>query len=63
MSPVEPYVDQVCERILRDRGHVVDVAPSLPEPELLGRIGAYDAVIVRSATKVATKLIEIYLIA
>jgi phosphoglycerate dehydrogenase-like enzyme len=46
------HIGQVCERILRERGHIVDVAPSLPEPELLKRIGTYDAVVVRSATKV-----------
>lgn len=35
----------------------VDVVPTLPPVELLERIGAYDAVIVRSATKVTTEVI------
>lgn len=36
----------------------VDFAPGLAEAELLGRIGYYDAVIVRSATKIRGKVLE-----
>jgi D-3-phosphoglycerate dehydrogenase / 2-oxoglutarate reductase len=36
----------------------VDVLPTTPEPELLGRIGDYDAIVGRSATKITEKLLQ-----
>ncbi len=36
----------------------VDVVPTLPEPELLARIGEYDAIIGRSATRISEPLLR-----
>ncbi|UCH74750.1 MAG: phosphoglycerate dehydrogenase [Rhodospirillales bacterium] len=44
--------------IFRERGIEVDVETGLSEAELLNRIGAYDGLAVRSATKVTAKLVE-----
>lgn len=41
-----------CVDIFKSRGHQVEVAPTRPEAELVQAIGDYDALIVRSATKV-----------
>ncbi len=43
---------------LRAEGHEVDVEVSLSRDELLARIGDYDALIVRSATKADAELLE-----
>ncbi len=45
-------------RILADAGLEVDVKVGLPPAELEGIIGGYDALAVRSATKVTAKLLE-----
>ena len=45
-------------RILRDAGLEVDVKVGLPPAELEAIIGGYDALAVRSATKVGAKLLE-----
>ncbi|MDE3173936.1 MAG: phosphoglycerate dehydrogenase [Gemmatimonadota bacterium] len=36
----------------------VDVVPTTPEPELLARIGGYDAIVGRSATRITEKLLQ-----
>jgi hypothetical protein len=36
----------------------VDVVPTLPVPELLERIGDYDAIVGRSATRISRELLE-----
>jgi D-3-phosphoglycerate dehydrogenase len=43
---------------LRKQGLEVDVTPTLPEAELRARIGEYEGLIVRSATKVTRPVIE-----
>jgi D-3-phosphoglycerate dehydrogenase len=45
-------IDATCVDIFKSRGHTVDVSPTRPEAELIKVIGDYDALIVRSATKV-----------
>jgi (S)-sulfolactate dehydrogenase len=45
-------------RILRDAGLEVDVKVGLPPAELEAIVGGYDALAVRSATKVTAKLLE-----
>lgn len=52
--------DEISEKgvsILKNSGHQVDVRPGLKEDELVKIIGAYDALIVRSAAKVTRKII------
>jgi D-3-phosphoglycerate dehydrogenase len=44
--------------VFRARGIEVDVRPGLPPAELRGVIGGYDALVVRSATKVTRELLE-----
>ena len=36
----------------------VDVLPTLPEQELLARIGDYDAIVVRSATRISEPVLR-----
>jgi D-3-phosphoglycerate dehydrogenase len=43
---------------MRDAGLEVDVETGLSEDELVGVIGAYDALVVRSATKATRRIIE-----
>lgn len=43
---------------LRKHGLEVDVVPTLPEPELAKRIGDYEGLVVRSATKVTRAIIQ-----
>jgi D-3-phosphoglycerate dehydrogenase len=53
--------DEISERgvsILKNSGHAVDIRTGLKEEELVGIIGGYDALIVRSAAKVTRKIIE-----
>ena len=45
-------LDAVGVDALRKHGLEVDVAATLPEPALVARIGEYEGLIVRSATKV-----------
>ena len=44
--------------VLRDKGYEVDVKLKMPPEELIATIPAYDALIVRSATKVTREVIE-----
>ena len=44
-------------KILTDAGHQVDLLTLKPE-ELLSKIGGYDCIVVRSATKVTKEVIE-----
>ena len=44
--------------VLRDKGYEVDVKLKMPPEELIAAIPAYDALIVRSATKVTREVIE-----
>jgi phosphoglycerate dehydrogenase-like enzyme len=43
---------QSCVSIFKERGHSVDVQKTLSEAELQATIGQYDALVIRSATKV-----------
>jgi D-3-phosphoglycerate dehydrogenase / 2-oxoglutarate reductase len=45
-------------KIMEDKGLTVDVKTGLPEDEIVKIIGEYDAMIVRSATKVTAKIID-----
>ncbi len=54
-------MDNVSElglQVLRDQNFEIDVKSKLSEDELIAIIGEYDAMIVRSATKVTAKIIE-----
>lgn len=51
-------IDDVCMQIFKERGHQVDVRKSMPEEELCAVIGDYDAMVIRSATKVTPKVIQ-----
>lgn len=51
-------VDPICGEVFRNRGMVADQPGKLTEEELLDRIGEYDGMVVRSATKVTDKLLE-----
>lgn len=55
---VSDDLSQEAVRILRDAGLEVDVRVGLPAAELEGIIGGYDALAVRSATKVSASLLE-----
>lgn len=48
----------VCEKILREAGHSVDVKTDLSPEELRNTIGDYHGLIVRSATKVTVDIIH-----
>jgi len=53
--------DEISEKgveVLRNAGHEVDVKTKQKEDELVSIIGGYDAMVVRSATKVTRKIIE-----
>lgn len=52
----DPIAEDGVER-LRTAGHV-DVATGLPREELIARIGEYDALVVRSETKVTAEVFE-----
>ncbi len=47
-----------CAKILKNAGHEVDEMPGISPDELKSKIGNYQALIVRSATKVTAKVIE-----
>ncbi len=51
-------VDAVCEKVFRERGFEAVNAPKLKGEELVSEIGKYDAIVVRSATKVTRDLIK-----
>ncbi len=51
-------VDPKAEAILSDAGMDVDVMPTMDEESLASFVGGYDALIVRSATKVTGKVLE-----
>ena len=50
-------VEQVCADILSHEGFEVHTKPTVPEGQLKNEIGAYDALIVRSATQVTGSVI------
>ncbi len=51
-------VDAVCGKIFKQRGFEVTEAPKMPVEELESVISDYDAMVVRSATKVTADLLE-----
>lgn len=51
-------VDPICGEIFKERGIEADQPGKLTEEELFGRIGEYDGMVVRSATKVTPELLE-----
>jgi D-3-phosphoglycerate dehydrogenase / 2-oxoglutarate reductase len=51
-------VDPLCINIFKSRGHDVELVPTMPESELLKVIGNYDGLVVRSATKVTSKVLQ-----
>lgn len=51
-------VDAICGEILKNRGFTVTETPAMPEEELQDIIGDYDAMVVRSATKVTPKILS-----
>ncbi|TVQ74839.1 MAG: phosphoglycerate dehydrogenase [Balneolaceae bacterium] len=51
-------VDAICGEILSNRGFEVTEAAGLTEDELMDTIGEYDAMVVRSATRVTPKLLS-----
>ncbi|MFN3270532.1 MAG: phosphoglycerate dehydrogenase, partial [Candidatus Kapaibacteriota bacterium] len=50
-------IDKKGEEILRNAGHTLTIQKLNPE-ELIAQIGEYDAIIVRSATKVTKDVID-----
>jgi len=48
----------VCINIFKQRGHDVDFKKTMPESELVKIVGEYDALVVRSATKVTPTIIQ-----
>ena len=53
----DPLSDEGLD-ILNKSGFPVDVKPGLTEDELCGIIGDYDCLIIRSGTKVTSKVID-----
>ena len=51
-------IEQVCTDILQKEGIQVDAKPGLPPDEIKKIIGGYDALIVRSGTKVTADIID-----
>jgi len=51
-------IDELCIQIFEERGHRVDVSPSLSEGDLCKIIGRYDGLVVRSATKVTPAVLK-----
>lgn len=51
-------VDPVCINIFKSRGHDVDLLPTMNENDLLNIINNYDCLVVRSATKVTSKILK-----
>ena len=50
-------IDEAGKKILEEAGHTVDTN-KIPQQELAARLPAYDALIVRSATKVRAELMD-----
>lgn len=50
-------VDPVCAEVFKKRGIEADQPGKLTEEELFARIGEYDGMVVRSATKVTAELL------
>jgi len=55
---VTDHLQDIGVDALRREGLVVDAVPPLPEDQLCERIGGYEGLIVRSATKVTARVIE-----
>ena len=51
-------VDPVLPKILRENGMVVDYEPDITPERLLGNVGKYDTVIVRSRTTISARIIQ-----
>jgi D-3-phosphoglycerate dehydrogenase / 2-oxoglutarate reductase len=51
-------VDPLCLNIFQSRGHEVELVPTMSESELVKVIGNYDGLVVRSATKVTSKVLH-----
>ena len=51
-------VDPVLPKILRENGMVVDYEPDITPERLLGNVGKYDTVIVRSRTAISARIIQ-----
>ena len=51
-------VDPICGEVFKSRGIEADQPGKLTEEELFARIGEYDGMVVRSATKVTSELLE-----
>lgn len=50
--------DSICEKILKERGLEAVYKPGLPLPELKKEIASCDAVIVRSATRITSEVVD-----
>jgi D-3-phosphoglycerate dehydrogenase / 2-oxoglutarate reductase len=50
-------VDPLCISIFKSRGHEIDLIPTLSEEELIKIIPSYDGLVIRSATKVTSKIL------
>ena len=55
---ISDNLDPIGEKILKDAGLEVDINTGLPPEELKKIIGAYDGLVIRSATKVTEEIIE-----
>lgn len=51
-------VDDCCVKIFKERGHQVDFMKTMSEAELVNIIGAYEGIVVRSATKVNANVLK-----
>lgn len=51
-------VDDCCVRIFKERGHQVDFMKTMSEADLVDIIGAYEGIVVRSATKVNANVLK-----
>lgn len=51
-------VEESLVKGLRDRGHEVDFTPTVSNAELMDKIGSYDAIVVRSRTKLDGNLLK-----
>ncbi len=55
---VSDPVDEALTEGLKREGHYVDFMPSISNGELEGRIGSYDAIVVRSRTKITKEVLQ-----
>jgi len=51
-------IDEICVNIFEERGHDVDYLPTMSEEELCEKLGQYDGMVVRSATKINEKVLK-----